>query len=323
MERIKEKKLLIVIVLSAIIVASLIGYWYWSSTTKKPLNLRLGYMPIVDDANLFVALEQGFFKEEGLNVTLTQFVGGPQVVEAVAAGSIDGGHAGIVPALMGIAGGIPLMMMTATYVDPEHEVNAWVVRENSSIKSVSDVKGKIFALHSTGGLNWLVDQVILERYGLTKGDLDVRLIPMAKHPEVLIGGTVDIADAFEPFVTFLLQKGGFRILTRTLTQVYPDHRWDYTTIVFTKDFVDKNKGVIDAFLRANAKALSWIKDHPEETSRMIAKYLNLEYELVKAMGKPGWLEKLDRNGVQREVELMLKYGWIKEPIDIDKHIYSP
>jgi len=328
---VSKRKTLSIVLVVVIIAAALVGYWYWTYAREKPkpYNLRYGHMGVADSAPIYVAVEKGFFAEEGLNVTLTRFTGGPQIIEAAVAGSIDCGHSGIVPAIMAFSSGIPLRIMTdqATW-DLEHDASAWVVRADSDIQSVEDLKGKTYAVHTYGSLTYLVAQIVFKTHGLKtppdpSPDVNVVLIPFPKMPEALSATDgVDVIDTVEPFVTIALQMGG-RILYHPATSIFPDHVWHTATAFFMQEFIDEHKDVVDAFIRANVKAVRWIRDNREETMRIVAKYTGLDYDLVKTMALPTWGESLDSNGVQREMELMLEWGWIKESIDVSKLVYSP
>jgi NitT/TauT family transport system substrate-binding protein len=331
MEKLKKRKALSATLIIIVIVA-LFGYWYWTYMREKPspYNLRYGHMGIADNAPIFVAVEKGFFAEEGLNITLVQFTGGPQIIEAVVGGSIDVGHTGIVPALMAYSQGINIRIMTdQAHWDLEHDASAWVVKNDSDIASVDDLKGKKYTVNSYGTLTYFVASTVFQRHGLTvpnatnpSGDIEVSLIPFPKMPQALLAGQVDVIDTVEPYVTIAVQLGG-KVMYHPATSIFSDHVWHTATAFFTQDFVEKNKGVVDAFIRANVKAVDWIKDNREGTMEIIAKYTGLDYDLVKAMALPAWSESLDAGGVQREMELLLEEGWITEPLNITQLVYSP
>lgn len=325
-----KKKALSAILIVVIAAVAIGTYWYWNYVLKAPYNLRYGHMGIADCAPIYVALEKGFFREEGLNVTLVRFTGGPQIVEAAVAGSIDCGHVGIIPALNAFSKGIPLRLMTdqATW-NPQHDCHALIVRNDSDIWSLEDLKGKKYALHSYGTVNHLASSIILQQYDITmpsttttQGDVEINLIPFAQMPQALLSGSVDVIDVVEPWVTVAVQMGG-RILYHPATSVFSDHVWHTATAFFMNDFVEKHKSVVDAFIRANVKAVRWIASNKEGTIEIIAKYTGLDRDLLEGMTLPDWTESLNADGVDREMQLMLEHGWITESLDVSELVYSP
>lgn len=326
MEKIKQRKILALILILAIAIVSGAGYWYWNSFfAKKPLNIVYGYLPIADSAVLFAAAENGFFKEEGLNLTLVAFRSGPHVIEALAAGSIQMGLSGIVPALNAYASGIDIRMATdGSHYDREHRCWGIVVRKDSGIKSIPDLKGKTFLLHSYGTVEDLAGMpVLFERYNMSwPKDVNVVLVPWPQMPGVMLAGQADSAHMGPPYVTILLETGDFEVIW-TYTEVFPDGEFPSTTTVFLKKFADEHPDAVNAFIRAYTKAVRWVNTHIEETKKIIANYTKIDYELVEKMDIPTWSEELDPKDIQRLIDVMLKYGGLKKEISVDEVIFKP
>jgi NitT/TauT family transport system substrate-binding protein len=329
MERLMKRKALSVILIVLIAAVGIGTYWYWTYVLNAPFNLKYGHLGIADCAPIYVALEKGFFAQEGLNVTLVRFTSGPQIIQAAVAGSIDCGHTGIIPALNAFSQGISLRLMTdqGTWNASGHDGQALIVRNDSNIFSLEDLKGKNYALHSYGTVNHLASSIILKQHGIimpssatTQGDVLVNLIPFANMPQALLSGSVDVIDVVEPYLTVAVQMGG-RILYHTATSVFSDHVWHTATAFFMNDFVQKHKAVVDAFIRANVKAVDWIRDNKQGTIEIIAKYTGLDTNTLGKMSLLQWSESLNANGVNREMQLMLEYGWIKQSLNINELVY--
>lgn len=317
-----EKRILGIIL--AMVIAGSIGvYWYWSTTLKRPLTLRFGHTPYADSAPLYVTVEKGFFEEENLNVSLTKFVSGTKILEAAAAGSLDGGFVWTIFALLAFEGGVDLKIAAGgSYVDKEHDTSSIVVRMNSPIRSIKDLKGKTTSTFALGAasLPW---EVILQKHGMTLED--VNMVVIRSQPdtlEAIIAGRVDAAFISEPFLTPALETGKVQIIYRFWTEVFPDHRYQMATTFFLKSFIDEHKDAVDAFIRAYGKAVDWIDDHPQETREIIARWTGIDPELAKKMVLHAWSKELDSEGIKRIINLVVEHGVLKRDIEVEDMIYQ-
>src|SRR5688572_28835627 len=71
-----------------------------------PVTLRVGYIPIIPMTQLFIMEGEGWTSQAGLNLQLTQFSSGPNMVQALASGSLDVAYVGIGPAIVARSRGI-------------------------------------------------------------------------------------------------------------------------------------------------------------------------------------------------------------------------
>jgi len=314
-------------ILAAILVAVIAGvgvYWYWSSTVKKPLTLRYGYVPFADCAPIFVAVEMGFFEDENLNVSLTSFLSDVTIIEAAVAGSLDGGIVITSTGLSAFEGGINLKFAgCGTYYDKEHDPSVIVVRANSTIRSIEDLKGKTIAVSTVGAQGLLYWHALLRNHGLTPEDVEFTVIKSASDKlEAIIAGRVDAGVIGEPYLTPALETGKVRILSGIFTEVFPDHTYQMSTTFFMKSFIDEHKDAVDAFIRAYDKAVDWIDDHPTETREIIAEWTGMDPELCKKMLLQNYLTQLDQEGVERIIDLMLEYGLLEQDIALEDIVYQ-
>ncbi len=81
---------------------------------KTPVNARVGVIPIIGTAPLFVAQNEGWLKNEGLELTITTFESGPNMIQALASGTIDIYVAGVAPLAVARSKGIDVRVVAAT-----------------------------------------------------------------------------------------------------------------------------------------------------------------------------------------------------------------
>jgi sulfonate transport system substrate-binding protein len=201
-----------------------------------------------------VVIDQGWLKSElgkrgvQLNfVPVPTAVGGPLINEGFSAKRIDFASYGDFPAVIAVAGGVPLKLVAP--VGGGQNVYL-VVRKGSAAKSLADLKGKKIALHR--GRPWeLPFSKLVDASGMKLSDFTIVNINPSATPAALASGSVDAAVLLSDGL-LLEQKGVGRVIWST-AQAPAD--WKMRAELFARgDFVSQNPDltqlVVDAFVRA-------------------------------------------------------------------------
>src|SRR5215831_10929086 len=158
---------------------------------KVPEKIVIGQVPFNTQVTIY-GEAIGRFKEEGLSIEYHKAIGGPAVIQALAAGSIPVGEPGVGPALIAAARKIPLVSPALGGIGtPRHPFSRIMTLSSSSIRSVADLKGKKIALHQRGVMEDLVLPAMKIIYGVGPQDVEIVLIPSPKPasgPEPGFGG---------------------------------------------------------------------------------------------------------------------------------------
>jgi NitT/TauT family transport system substrate-binding protein len=315
---------LLIIFFMAVILGSAGGYWYWKTPTTKPFVLQLGHGRSTTNAPYYVAAEKGFFRDEGLNVTFVEFRTVPKILEAVAAGSVDIGTVTLFTATQAFDNGIDLRIATnGGYTDEDHDGSFIVVRKNSTIESVADLRGKTIAIISWGSHSQFTLELVLEKYNLTINDVNVVPLPLDTHVEALMSGRVDATHTSEPYLTYGLDMNVSRKLCPTTSWIFPDHKFQVGTACFMKSFLDEHKDVVDAFIRAHARAVEWMENHPDETREILSKYTGYDVDFITRMNAYAFSEDLDLELIDRCLNLMWEQGFLQNQIEAANITYTP
>ena len=87
------------------------------SPAKAAETIRIGYIPVLGSSALFVLDGKGWAKEAGLDVELVRFTSGPQAIQALTSGRIDGSVAGVLPLLPARAHGVDVKVVAAASIE--------------------------------------------------------------------------------------------------------------------------------------------------------------------------------------------------------------
>lgn len=198
---------------------------------ESRVRLKIATQDLTTEAPLFIALEKGYFRQEGLDVEF-DFVGnGSAIIPMLSTGQLDIGTGSASPALWNaVSRGVPLKVaMPIAMVSPNNRTGftsaIWFVlssrlAQSGGVKTFRDLRGKTIAVPGLGLANDIMLDRALQLGGLKRSDVQVKPLPFAEMIPALANGAVDVAVEIEPFVTLGVAKG---ILARwkNASDVYP------------------------------------------------------------------------------------------------------
>lgn len=278
------KKIIILITCIVIAVICLIFYSFYSS--KESNNLTKVKVAEVTHsvfyAPQYIALEKGFFKEEGLDVELTLTSGADNVMAAVLSGDADIGLSGSEATIYVYNQGEKDYIKTFAQLT-QKDGSFLVSRENIKDFKVEDLKGKYIIGGREGGMPEMTLEYALKQKGINpKKDLTIDTsIDFASMAGAFIGGTGDFVALFEPLATKVVNEGyGYKVAQLgTLTDNIP-----YTAYNAKTSYLEKNKDTIKAFERAIQKGLDFVheKTSDEITTAIMNQFPDTSYNDIKS-----------------------------------------
>lgn len=278
------KKIIILITCIVIAVICLIFYSFYSS--KESNNLTKVKVAEVTHsvfyAPQYIALEKGFFKEEGLDVELTLTSGADNVMAAVLSGDADIGLSGSEATIYVYNQGEKDYIKTFAQLT-QKDGSFLVSRENIKDFKVEDLKGKYIIGGREGGMPEMTLEYALKQKGIDpKKDLTIDTsIDFASMAGAFIGGTGDFVALFEPLATKVVNEGyGYKVAQLgTLTDNIP-----YTAYNAKTSYLENNKDTIKAFERAIQKGLDFVheKTSDEITTAIMNQFPDTSYNDIKS-----------------------------------------
>ncbi|WP_026584451.1 ABC transporter substrate-binding protein [Bacillus sp. J33] len=229
----------------------------------------------------YVALEKGFFEEEGLNVQLTTTAGGDKTMTALLSDSADVALVGSETSIYVSAQGsndpvINFAQLTQT------DGTFLVSRNKIDHFSWDMLKGKTFLGQRKGGMPQMVGEFVLKKHGIDPHqDLDlVQNIDFANIAPAFASGTGEFVQLFEPTASVFEKEGKGYIVASFGTE---SGHVPYTTFMTKQSYIDDNKETVEKFTRAIYKAQQWVETHSaKETAEAIQGYFdNTELEIIE------------------------------------------
>lgn len=214
--------------------------------------IRLGYVPVMIYAPLFVAQERGYFAAEGLQVELTPLQGGSDSVVQLAAGNFDVAVGGAGAGLLNAASrGVEFTIVAPMHSERPPLTSPLVIssERTAEITSVADLRGKTVAINATGAATeyWLGQA--LEQAGLTFDDIELTALSFRDVPAALDNGALDASILGEPLVTIAEDQG----LVTVLADDFIDG-FTATYLYYGRPLLNEQPEAARGFMRAYLRA---------------------------------------------------------------------
>jgi NitT/TauT family transport system substrate-binding protein len=290
----------------------------------EPVSIRLGYVPVMIYAPLFVAQERGYFAEEGLQVELTPVQGGSDSVVQLAAGNFDAAVGGAGAGLFNAAN----RGVTFTIVAPMHQerpplTSPLVIsaKRAGEIKSVADLRGKKVSINATGAATeyWLGQA--LEKNGLTMADIQLETVAFPQVPAALENGSLDAAILGEPLATINKDQGIVAVLADDFIDGFTA-----TYLYFGEPLLSENSEAARGFLRAYLRACRDLQgDYVNaDFAAIVEKYTKVPADVVlrasPAQYDPNGAVPIDNLNTLQAYFLERGVLEYTEPVDVTKFV---
>lgn len=240
-------------------------------TSKKNDNLTTIKLAEVTHsafyAPMYVAIEAGYFKENGINVDLILTSGADKVAAAVLSNDVEIGFAGPESAIYVYKGGEEDYLVTfagLTKRDGQFIVSRKPI-ENFSLK---DLKGKEILAGRKGGMPVLNFQNALKNEGVSESDINMNTsVEFASLSGSFIAGMGDFVNLFEPNATNLAKEGLGYIVGNVGAY---SGEVPYTAFYARKSYLENNKESVTNFTKAINQGLEYVRTHSaEEIAKII------------------------------------------------------
>ena len=252
-------------------------------TSQETITLNVAYMPNYGSLwSVMTAIEKGYFEEEGIEVKLTEFQDGPNIISAMESGSIDIGYIGQGAHKLCIEG-------NATIFALSHISNGDAVIGGPGVTSIEDLAGKTVA-YSSGTSSQDILELALSSAGMTMDDIQATDMAEENIPTAIISGSVDAAATWSPgTLTILDEVEGAAKLCDNMT--FKDTTVSLASWICTPSYAEDNRDTLVKFTRALFKGMDYAADENyEEVAQWVADQTATDYDTVYSQrGDADWL----------------------------------
>ena len=234
----------------------------------------------------YVAIENGYFKDEGLDLTLVTGFGADKVLTALISGEADIGFMGAEASIYAYQEGATDPAVNFAQLT-QRAGNFLVAREEMPDFKWEDLKDKKVLGGRKGGMPEMVFEYILRKNGLApQSDLTIdQSIDFGSTAAAFTGDTsADFTVEFEPSATALEKEGaGYVVASLGVDSGYVP----YTSYSAKTSYMEKNPEIIQKFTNALQKGMEYVQSHtPEEIAKVIApQFAETDFDTVTTIVK--------------------------------------
>jgi NitT/TauT family transport system substrate-binding protein len=282
----------------------------------SPVAINVAETAGIPSAFLNYGVEQGFFEEQGLDVTVDTSTGGAAAVPGLINGGIQLAGSNTVSALLAASQGLPVSIVApgtfATETEGE-DFSAVLVAPDSDIQEPADLEGKTIAVNTLENIGDVTISAALEEHGVDASTVEFVEIGFPDMIPALERGQIDAAWEIEPFVAIGTQSGN-----RPVLWPYVDARPGLMVGSFlaTNQYREQNPQVIEAFQNGIAATAAAVSEDPEAFREALPELSQVTPEAAGSMTLPVWKSELDVESLTFIEEQMRNHGVISEPLDV-------
>ncbi len=281
-------------------------------------TVKVGVIPIVDVAPLYLGQQKGFYSKRGLKLSMTTAQGGAAIVPGVVSGQFQFGFSNMTSLMIAQSQNVPVKAVVngvASTGVAGKDFGAITVKKGSPIKSAKELEGKKVAVNTLKNIN---ETAVRESVRKAGGDPSkVKFVELAfdQMPAALDSGQIDAAMVVEPALATVKSQGATEIASSLV-----DVAKGLTVAMYftSTQYEQKNPDVVRKFQEATAESLAYADAHPDEVRQAVTTYTKIPAATLAQVTLPKWPAEPNRASIEALEKLDAQDGLFKSTPDLDK-----
>ncbi len=221
-------------------------------------------------ALIYITEDQGFFEENGLDVTITGYRSGKACADALINGEVD----------ISTSAGFVFVSNSYEYTDlrvfgtvATKQVKELVARKDKGITTINDLVGKKIGVTRKSGAEFLLG-VFLTFNALSHEDVELVDLTAPEIVEAISNGDIDAAFTWDPYTYNIKEELGDNAIS-----------WfggeDFYFVLLTKeDWIENNPAAAERFMKSVLEAENYIEDNSEEAKEFVKNRFDYESDYI-------------------------------------------
>lgn len=285
-------------------------------SASEPTAITVGVIPIVDTAPIWLGVEQGFFEEEGLDVTVQPTTGGAASVPGVVAGSYDFAFGNYVSGMVANDQGLALKYVAngnTTAGNPDF--GAVIVPAGSDIESPKDLENKTVSVNNLQNIGDTTIRTVVDDDGGDSSTIKFVEVAFPDAEAAVTNKQVDAAWILAPFLDSAVANGA-RVITYNFSDFDPG--LDIAGYFTTLETFEEKPELVKAFQNAMNKSLEYADANPDAVKQIVTTYTKMTMDQMDAMVLPQFNTEFNREAMEKLGKAAADYGTLKANPNLDE-----
>jgi NitT/TauT family transport system substrate-binding protein len=319
------------------IILPITALLFTSATQAADLKpVRVAVSNSSSDVGIYIADKKGYFREEGLEIILSNFDSAAKMIAPMGAGDLDVGSGSATAGLYNaVARGINIKIVSPNAnAPPGYGHNILLIRkahvDSGRYKTLADLKGMKVALTSPGASSTSTINEALKKAGLKFSDIEPVYLGYPNHVIALSNGAVDAGLTAEPAATQATNAGS---AVRVMSDDVIDPYHEAAVELFSGQFIEKNPDAAYRFMRAFLKAIRFYNDSlkdgmikgktADEVVSILTEYTNIKDPAIYRSIAPQGSQpdgRLNMESLQKDFDFYKTQGWIEGKVTVEQAV---
>ncbi|WP_306212559.1 ABC transporter substrate-binding protein [Actinoplanes sp. RD1] len=279
------------------------------TTTENGVDqVKVGVIPIVDVAPIYLGQQKGFFASRKIELTMESGQGGAAIVPGVVSGQFQFGFSNITSLLVAQTKNVPVKIVAngvASTGAAGKDFGGVAVRKDSPITKAADLAGKKIAVNTLKNIGDTTVRESVRKAGGDPSGISFVEMPFANMPAAVEQGQVDAAWVVEPSLSAITGAGG-----RVVAWNYVDAAPDLTVAAYfaSTKLVGEKADLVKRFTEAINESLTYADAHPDEVRAVLGTYTKIDEKARAALTLPQWPAQINIASVGTLAELGVRDG---------------
>lgn len=296
------------------------------SAVAGATQIKVTAPPVMEAASIYVAQEEGFFEEEGLEVEIVPAASAAAQIPALTSGDVQFAQTTPVTGLTAVAQGIPVRLvagLATAECDAQGEptdTSAIMAGPNTGIKTLKDLEGKTLNILVFESPGEFTAREVLEKNGVDVSTIELVEVGFPEVPQALKSGRVDASWASDPFRT-IAESEGSTAISPVMTVVSDCERIDANGWITTQSYLEDNPEVVEHFQNAIYKAQEFSNENPDVIKAVTEREFRVDPKLVAQLKVPTFATDIGVASYEDfYVPMVEKYMDLPEDVNIEEFL---
>lgn len=242
-----------------------------TSSTEEKANvesssIRIVVLPLVDTLPMYVAEQEGFFADYGINVEFIPVASAPERDQILQSGQADATVNEILSDMFFNKNEIQMQVVRYAHMASPNAAHFFIIASaNSGIQEIEDLKNVEIGISKGTIIEYVTDK-LLQAQGFSSDEIKTLAVPkMPDRMALLASGELKAGVLPDPLAALSVQQGAYIVLDDS---EYP--AYGASVISFSKSFIDKNPLTVKSFLAAIEEATIMLNTNPEKYQNILS-----------------------------------------------------